>query len=150
MKILALSALILFSAVVGSHENPHPTPILSAYFDEMNKGNPVDCQSLVTASDFAGMTAHGEEKRIDFLSYTSKNAIPLESINQCQKEIKEHQEVVCSDVAELVVNTASKNREIKEQANRNDSLTLSGYSIPKHISQTCDSEIELAKLMMKI
>ena len=132
MKSLLLPALILASTLAGCADGVNKHPILNTYFDEIEKGNPVDCNSLVNASDFAGREVHGEEKRINFWGYTSVMNISIENINQCQKEIENHRQAVCSETADMIVNAAMKNKEVEALATPGE-LTLYGHLSLIHI-----------------
>ena len=46
MKSLLLPALILASTLAGCADGVNKHPILNTYFDEIEKGNPVDCNSV--------------------------------------------------------------------------------------------------------
>ena len=145
MKISLLVAVVMTATLAGCSKEQTTSPILSAHFDEIRKGNPVDCSSLVNASDFMGRAIHGEEIRVDFFWYTSQNNISIKDIGQCQGEIEQYRQTVCSEKASLILDSAKKNKEKKALAAPGETILLSGYYIPEHISKVCVSEINNAK-----
>ena len=145
MKTLLMATLAITITLAGCSKEQASSPILTAHFNEIKKGNPVDCSSLVNASDFVGRAIHGEEIRGDFYWYTSQNNISIKDIGQCQGEIEQYRQAVCSEKANLILDSAKENKEKKAQAAPGETILLSGYYIQDHISQICASEINDAK-----
>lgn len=142
MKNSVLFALAMTSMLVGCSNEQTEYPIITAHFDEIEKGHPVDCSSLVNASDFAGRAIHGEEIRADFFWYINQKNISIKDINQCQEEIEAHRQAVCSDTANTIFEVAKENKEKKALAAPGELILLSGYYIQDHISQICANEID--------
>lgn len=145
MKTLLLATLAMSTMLIGCSKEHEEYPIIAAHFDEIKKNNPVDCSSLVNASDFLGRAIHGEEIRGDFFSYINKKDISIKDINQCQEEIEAHRQAVCSETATLIFDTAKENKETKALAAPGEMVLLSGYYIPEHVSKICVNEIKDAK-----